>query len=63
LLDSETLSDVLEMTILEGKKKKSALLEVYSNERVKAFQMFANLQSTQHKLRVQSDPERAHQIG
>jgi 2-polyprenyl-6-methoxyphenol hydroxylase-like FAD-dependent oxidoreductase len=59
LIDSETLSDVLEMIILKGKS--DALLDVYSNERVKAFQMFVDPQSTQHKLRVQSDPETAHE--
>jgi hypothetical protein len=46
LIDSEALFDVLEMIILEGKS--DALLEIYSNERVKAFQIFV-------------DPETAHQ--
>ncbi|KAJ5770444.1 uncharacterized protein N7511_002495 [Penicillium nucicola] len=38
-----------------------ALLDVYANERAKAFQMFVDLQSTQHKLRLQSDPETLHE--
>lgn len=59
LIDSEALSDVLEMIMIEGKS--DALLDVYSNERVKAFQLFVDPQSTQHKLRVQSDPETAHE--
>ncbi|CAG8903715.1 unnamed protein product [Penicillium egyptiacum] len=59
LIDSEALCDILEMIILEGKS--SDLLDIYANERAKAFQMFVDPQSTQNKLRVQSDPELAHE--
>ncbi|KAJ5952648.1 uncharacterized protein N7479_011061 [Penicillium vulpinum] len=59
LIDSEALCDILEMIILEGKP--FDLLDIYANERAKAFQMFVDPQTTQHKLRVQSDPEFVHE--
>ncbi|KAJ5295523.1 hypothetical protein N7508_010344 [Penicillium antarcticum] len=46
------------MIILE--EKSDTLLDVYSNERAKPFQMFVEPQSTQNKLRLQSDPETVH---
>lgn len=39
----------------------SEVLEAWSNERVRAFQMLVDLQSTQHKLRVQNDTKFAYE--
>jgi hypothetical protein len=57
-IDSEALCDKHEI-ILEGKS--SDLLDIYANERAKTFQMVVDPQSTQNKLRVQSDPELTHE--
>ncbi|KAJ5356685.1 hypothetical protein N7517_011294 [Penicillium concentricum] len=59
LIDSEALCDILEMVILEGES--SDLLDIYANEREKAFQIVVDPQSKQNKLRVQSDPDFAHE--
>jgi hypothetical protein len=48
LIECEARCDILEMIILEGKP--CDLLDIYSNKRAKAFQMFVDAQNTQHKL-------------
>lgn len=59
-IDYEVLCDILEMSVLEGKS--SNLLEIYASERANAFRKFIDPQSTQNKLRVQSDPAFAREI-
>lgn len=55
LLDAEAVSDALELIINEGKPLN--ILNIYSDQRRKAFQTFVDPMSTQNKLRCANDPE------
>ncbi|KAL2135940.1 hypothetical protein VTI74DRAFT_6168 [Chaetomium olivicolor] len=59
LLDAEALADTLDLVINEGKP--SSLLDTYSYERQRVFQIFTNPVSTINKLRCQANPDRANE--
>ncbi|KAE8382503.1 FAD/NAD(P)-binding domain-containing protein [Aspergillus bertholletiae] len=55
LLDADAAADALDLIINE--KKPMDLLDLYSDERRRAFQTFVDPLSTQNKLRCASDPD------
>ncbi len=57
MIDADAASDALELIIKRGNSL--ALLDVYSDERRKVFQMFVDPVSAQNKLRCANDPETA----
>ncbi|KAL1848575.1 hypothetical protein Plec18170_007882 [Paecilomyces lecythidis] len=57
LIDSEAAADALEIILLEGKSPD--ILDIYAQERQRAFQFFVSPYSTQNKLRVLNRPENA----
>ncbi|GFF78380.1 6-hydroxy-3-succinoylpyridine 3-monooxygenase HspB [Aspergillus lentulus] len=59
ILDADALADALELIIHEGKP--ISVLDVYSDERRRAFQMFVDPSSSQNKLRIASDVSTAKQ--
>ncbi|KAE8364851.1 FAD/NAD(P)-binding domain-containing protein [Aspergillus caelatus] len=57
LLDADAAADTLDLII--NQKKPMDLLDLYSDERRRAFQTFVDPLSTQNKLRCANDPETA----
>jgi 2-polyprenyl-6-methoxyphenol hydroxylase-like FAD-dependent oxidoreductase len=55
LLDADALAETLIMVLAEGKPLE--LLDIYSDERRKVFQLFVDPVSTQNKLRVQNNDQ------
>ncbi|GIC93648.1 uncharacterized protein Aud_010136 [Aspergillus udagawae] len=59
ILDADALADALELIIHEGKP--IGVLDTYTDERRRAFQMFVDPSSSQNKLRIASDVSTAKQ--
>ncbi|KAK4031583.1 putative fad binding domain protein [Parachaetomium inaequale] len=59
LLDAEALTDSLDLIINEGSPL--SLLDTYSSERQRVFQIFTSPVSTMNKLRCAADPELANE--
>lgn len=57
LLDAEALAETLQMIFHD--KKTISILEAYSHERRRVFQMFVDPTSKANKLRLQQSPEYA----
>lgn len=59
LLDADSLADTLDLILNEDKPLD--LLDIYSDERRRAFQTFVDPLSSQMKLRCANDPESARE--
>lgn len=59
LIDNEAVADTIELIMHEGRPL--YLLDVYSDERRKAFMFFVDPYSSQNKVRAASDPELDHE--